>query len=79
MWRNDLGKRLRDVAESKGLKWLLPDEDSGLQLRDLGCAILFHEEFFFILKRLEELRPNIGTSLLQLSIFPCSSFQRFSR
>ena len=47
MWRNDIGKSLRDVAGCKGLKWLLPDEDNELQLRDLGCdadaTILFRE------------------------------------
>jgi hypothetical protein len=64
MWRNNLRKRLLDVPNCKGLKYLRLLDDLQ-QLQELWCysgvaAILVREEYTFTMKRLEYHRPNIG-------------------
>jgi hypothetical protein len=83
MWRQDLGRRLQDVDQCEGLKYLPATVVDDLQLRELGCgakAILFREEYTVTLNALEGCEddsggivvtghPGIGTNLLQKDIY----------
>jgi|SRR6267154_1592654 len=63
MWRNDLSRLLK-VDRRNGFEYPPATEVQSLGLQVLGCkadAILFREEYIFILKRLEGRRPNIST------------------
>jgi hypothetical protein len=83
MWRQDLGRRLQDVDQCEGLKYLPATAVDDLQLRELGCkakVILVREEYTFTLNALEGRQehsggivvtghPGIGTNLLQKDIY----------
>ena len=87
MWQTDFKKRLLDVSGCKGLKYLPSSEVKTLQLEKLGFqsdTILECKDYFFTLKKLDELyptvrgivligHPGIGMSLLQKYMdLPCS-------
>jgi hypothetical protein len=67
MWRQDLGRRLQDVDQCEGLKYLPATVINDLQLLQLGCnatAILVREEYSFTLRALEGCHTNSGGIVL---------------
>jgi len=63
MWGQDLGKRLRDVDQCKGFKYLPADVVDDLQLGRLGCdanIILVRKEYMSTMIALEGRRNNSG-------------------